>query len=94
MSEVEITHMTSKGQVVIPLDIRKEIKASEGTVFAVFGTGDTIMLKKIYKPSKEQAIKEWKELVEEGNKRARALGIKEEDVVKIIHKRRGVPYDY
>ncbi|MBS3067401.1 AbrB/MazE/SpoVT family DNA-binding domain-containing protein [Candidatus Micrarchaeota archaeon] len=54
MSDVELTHMTSKGQIVIPLDIRKEVNANEGTVFAVFGTGDTIMLKKVHKPTKEE----------------------------------------
>ncbi|MEK6981345.1 MAG: hypothetical protein AABX38_00305 [Candidatus Micrarchaeota archaeon] len=91
MSEVEITHMTSKGQIVIPLDIRNEIKAGKGTVFAVFGTGDTIMLKKVYKPSKEDFKSSWDKLVEESSKKAKSLGIKQEDVVKIVHKRRGVP---
>lgn len=93
MSDVELTHMTSKGQIVIPLDIRKEVNANEGTVFAVFGTGDTIMLKKVHKPTKEELKKNWATLVEEGNKKAKNLGIKENDVTGIIHRRRGVSYD-
>ena len=93
MSDVELTHMTSKGQIVIPLDIRKEVNANEGTVFAIFGTGDTIMLKKVHKPTKEELKKDWIALVEEGNKKAKKLGIKEKDVTDIIHRRRGVSYD-
>lgn len=93
MSDVELTHMTSKGQVVIPADIRKEVNVREGTVFAVFGTGDTIMLKKVHKPTKEELKKDWTALVEESNKKAKRLGIKEEDVNTIIHRRRGVKYD-
>ena len=93
MSEVEITHMTSKGQVVIPADIRNEIQAGEGTVFAVFGTGDTIMLKKVHKPTREELKKSWTKLVEESNEKAKKLGIKESDVTVLIHKGRGVKYD-
>ena len=90
MSDVELTHMTSKGQVVIPSDIRKEVNAGEGTVFAVFGTGDTILLKRVQKPTKEDFKKDWDKLVGESAKKAKILGIKESDITKIIHKSRGV----
>jgi bifunctional DNA-binding transcriptional regulator/antitoxin component of YhaV-PrlF toxin-antitoxin module len=90
LSEVELTHMTSKGQVVIPFDIRKEINVGVGTVFAVFGSGDTIMLKKVHKPTKEELKKSWIRLVEEGSKKAKRLGIEEKDVAKLIHRGRGV----
>ncbi len=93
MSNIVITHMSSKGQVVIPQDIRKEIHAEEGTAFAVFGSKDTILLKKIHKPNKEELKKDWERLVEEGNKRVKELGIKETDVAKIIHRGRGIKYD-
>ncbi|VVB81041.1 Uncharacterised protein [uncultured archaeon] len=33
--EVETVKMSSKGQIVIPQDIREELHASEGTVFSV-----------------------------------------------------------
>ncbi len=90
LSEVELTHMTAKGQVVIPFDIRKEINVGKGTVFAVFGSGDTIMLKKVHKPTKEELKMGWADLVHEGSKKAKLMGINEGDVTKIIHKRRGV----
>ena len=88
MSNVELTHMTSKGQIVIPSDIRKEIGASEGTVFAVFGAGETILLKKINKPTKEDFAKEWSKLVKENTKKAKKLGINESDVTDLIHQSR------
>jgi len=90
MSDIELTKMTSKGQIVIPLDIRREIHAETGTVFAVFGSRDMIMLKRILKPTKEELQKDWAKLTEEGEKKAKILGIKESDVDSIIHKRRGV----
>lgn len=54
---VETVRMSSKGQVVIPQEIRKGIDGQEGTIFAVIGTKDTIILKRITTPSKEELIK-------------------------------------
>jgi AbrB family looped-hinge helix DNA binding protein len=85
--------MTSKGQIVIPADIRKEVHAETGTVFAVFGTGDTIVLKKIHKPRKEDFETSWSQLVKESAIKARKKRIKQSDVDKIIHRMRGVKHD-
>jgi len=90
LSEVELTHMTAKGQVVIPFDIRKEISVGKGTVFAVFGSGDTIMLKKVHKPTKDELKKGWIQLMQEGSEKVKRLGIEEKDVTALIHRRRGV----
>lgn len=54
---VETVRMSSKGQIVIPQDVREELHANMGTVFAVVGTKDTIVLKKIATPSREDLIK-------------------------------------
>lgn len=85
---IETIKMSSKGQVVIPQGIREEIEADEGTVFAVVGSRDTIVLKKIQTPSKEELIEELKKIAVEGRKRAEKLGIKESDVSNIIHRHR------
>jgi len=90
LSEVELTHMTAKGQIVIPSDIRKEVNVGEGTVFAVFGSGDTIMLKKVHKPTKEELKKSWTKLIEESDKKVKQLGIKEDNVDMVIQRRRGM----
>ena len=83
---VETVKMSSKGQVVIPLDIREEIHASEGTLFAVIGSKDTLILKKITTPSKEKLIKDLEKIAKAGRKRAEKLGIKETDVPELIQK--------
>ena len=86
--DVEITKMSSKGQVVIPQSIREEISASEGTMFAVISGKDSIVLKKIATPSKEELIHELKKIAREGSERAEKLGIKEKNVPDLIHKLR------
>ncbi len=74
--------MSSKGQVVIPQDIRDELNASEGTVFAVIGSKDSVILKKIETPSKEDLIKELEKIAKEGKRKLQARGIKETDLKK------------
>jgi AbrB family looped-hinge helix DNA binding protein len=70
--EIEFTRISSKGQVVIPLDVRKRLSLKDGEHLAVSTKDDLIVLKKINeKMSKEDiatldVIKEaWKD-IEEG----------------------------
>ena len=84
--EVETTKMSSKGQIVIPQDVREELNAKEGTVFAVVSRKDTIILKKIETPTKEDLIKDLQNIAKEGRRRAEKLGIKETDIPEIINK--------
>ena len=85
---VEMVKMSSKGQIVIPQDIRAEIHASEGTMFAVVSGRDSIVLKKVAMPSKEDLISELQKIAKEGAKRAKKLGIKEANVPDLVHKLR------
>lgn len=78
--------MSSKGQIVIPQDIRAEICASEGTMFAVVSGRDSIVLKKVAIPSKEELICELQMIAKDGRKRADRLRIKESDVPELVHK--------
>ena len=80
----ETIKMSSRGQIVIPQDIREELKDSEGTIFSVVSAKDAIILKKISTPSKEDLIKEIEAIALEGRKRAERLGIKESDVPKLV----------
>ncbi|MBI2208199.1 AbrB/MazE/SpoVT family DNA-binding domain-containing protein [Candidatus Woesearchaeota archaeon] len=82
----ETIKMSSRGQIVIPQDIRKELKASEGTIFSVVSAKDAIILKKLSTPSKEELIKEIGAIALEGRKRAEKLGIKESDVPELIQR--------
>ena len=86
--EVETTKMSSKGQIVIPQDIREKINAREGSIFAVIASRDAIILKKIETPSKDKLIQELRVIAKEGRRRAEKLGLAEKDIPEIIHKRR------
>lgn len=44
---MEITKISSKGQIVIPLKIRNELKIDEGSVVAVERMNDLVVIKKI-----------------------------------------------
>ena len=89
---IETIKMSSKGQVVIPQNIRNFMHALEGTMFAVVASDDTIILKKIQTPSKEELLKKLKVMAKEGRKRAEKLGIKEKDIPDLIHKARGIKW--
>lgn len=84
--QTETTKMSSRGQIVIPQDIRVEINADEGTIFSVVSTKDTIILKKIQTPTKEALLKEIGILALKGRKKAEKLGIRESDVSKLIQR--------
>lgn len=82
METFEITTLSSKAQVVIPGNIRKELKVKEGTKFAVISDGENILLKKIETP----VLKEFKNLIEKSRKAIQNKNIKKEDLPKIIEK--------
>ncbi|MFA6448358.1 MAG: AbrB/MazE/SpoVT family DNA-binding domain-containing protein [bacterium] len=83
----EMTKMSSRGQIVVPLTIRKELQLESGDAFAVFAHEDTLILKKIGMPTPEEALKR---LNEWGTEFAKKKGLKQKDVMKRIHKGRGV----
>lgn len=87
----ELTKMTTKGQVVIPSEIRKELGLGEGSQMVVSNLGELILLRKLAIPDLK---KELDELTKWGSKIARKKGIRTEaDVVRIIHKGRGLNVD-
>ena len=80
----EITKVTSKGQVVIPSQIRKALNLKEGSALAVSSAGDMVLMRKMDVPDLR---KEFEELTKSGEKLAKKRGIKnEEDVVEQIRK--------
>lgn len=85
---VTTTKMSSKGQIVIPQNVRDHIQATEGTLFAVTSSKDSVLLKKIHTPSKETLIKDLKKIAKEGRKRAQKLGIRQRDIPELVHKAR------
>ena len=51
MAAYATTKLSSKGQVVIPEDIREQLHLKEGDQFVVIGQGDTVIFKTITPPS-------------------------------------------
>ena len=51
MEKLEITSLSSRGQVVIPQEVRKRLQLHTGEKFVVIGEEDTIVLKKVAVPS-------------------------------------------
>lgn len=60
MTEVELIKMSSRGQIVIPQEVRNKMKLKEGDAFAATGSGDTLLLKRVKMPSKEEIVKKFR----------------------------------
>lgn len=85
MENVATTKMSSKGQVVIPDDIRRRLKLKSGTRFMVMGEDDVVILKAITPPS----MSEFDALIAEARKQAKAAGVKQSDIMAAIASARG-----
>jgi len=86
--QMELTKLTSKGQVVIPVEIRRELQLKKGSQIVVTRFRDLVLMKKITIPDPK---KELKKLTKIGSKIAKEKGIKtEEDVISIIQRGRGL----
>ena len=79
-----VTRMSSKGQVVIPEPIRKQLGLEPGTRFLVVANQDAILLKEIEPPS----IEDFDELLEELRGQARAVGLKQSDISEALEQAR------
>jgi AbrB family looped-hinge helix DNA binding protein len=77
--------MSSKGQVVIPEDIRKQLNLKEGARFIVVGQKDVVILKAIEEPS----IEEFDALIQQARAAAKQAGLKRADIDAAIAKARG-----
>lgn len=82
MANVATTKMSSKGQVVIPEDIRKRLKLKAGSQFVVMGKDDVVILKAIAPPSME----EFDALIAEVRSQARRAGLKKSDINAAVNK--------
>ena len=51
MPTLSTTRMSSKGQVVIPEEVRKSLHLQSGAQFVVLGENDVVILKTISRPS-------------------------------------------
>jgi AbrB family looped-hinge helix DNA binding protein len=80
MVQVATTKLSSKGQVVIPEEIRKRLGLEPGAQFVVVGDGDVVILKTIQAPQMSQ----FDDLVRQARGAARAAGMKQADIAKAV----------
>ncbi len=76
MATLATTRMSSKGQVVIPEQVRDQLGLRSGTRFIVLAKGDAVILKAIVPPSPD----EFDRLMAMARRAARQAGLKPADV--------------
>jgi AbrB family looped-hinge helix DNA binding protein len=85
MPTLTTTRMSSKGQVVIPEEIRDRLGLQSGTQFVVVGDRDVVILKAISAPS----MKEFNNLIAQVGQQVRKSGLKKSDIEAAVAKVRG-----
>jgi AbrB family looped-hinge helix DNA binding protein len=85
MAALATTKMSSKGQVVIPEEIRRKLGLKTGSQFVVVGGKDVVILKEVSPPSMDQ----FHDLIKEARRQARKAGLKKSDIKAAISKSRG-----
>jgi AbrB family looped-hinge helix DNA binding protein len=77
--------MSSKGQVVIPEDVRTRLGLTPGVQFLVVGENDVVILKTITPPPMD----EFDTIIRRARQQAKAGGMKPADIAKTVAKVRG-----
>lgn len=82
MTTLATTRMSSKGQVVIPEDVRARLGLVAGAQFLVLGENDVVILKTIVPPS----MVEFDSVVRRARQQAKSAGMKPADIAKAVAK--------
>ena len=80
MSRIATTRMSSKGQVVIPENVRKRLGLKAGSEFVVVAGDDAVILKPVTEPDMSQ----FDELLAEARRQARRVGLRKADITNAI----------
>ena len=78
---IEMGTISSRGQISIPSDIRKEMKLKEGTRVLFLLSDDSLLVKKVNAESFDEITRPLKDA-------AKKAGLKESDVPEIIERYR------
>jgi AbrB family looped-hinge helix DNA binding protein len=84
MNEAATTTLSSKGQVVIPEEIRVRLGLKAGARFVVIAERDVVIFKVLQAPS----VREFSTLLERARQAARRTGLRRADIVTAIAKAR------
>ena len=85
MPNTATTKMSSKGQVVIPEEIRKKLGLEPGTQFVVIGDRDVVILKTLTPPSMD----EFDSLITTARRQAKKSSLTVSDVKEAVSKEKG-----
>jgi antitoxin PrlF len=77
--------MSSKGQIVIPETIRKQLNLKAGAQFVVVGNDDVVILKAIIAPDMDT----FDSLIQQARQQAKLAGLKRADIANAVSKVRG-----
>jgi AbrB family looped-hinge helix DNA binding protein len=84
MSELKTTKLSSKGQLIIPEEVRQKLGLKSGDEFVVVAEDDVIMLKSINKPS----LDEFQSLIDQARESAKQAGLTKQSVQDAINQAR------
>lgn len=82
MKTIDITSVSSKGQVVIPKTFRKNLGLETGAKLLVLSDGVNLLLK----PMEEPRLDTFKRLINESRRYAGEAGLKRENISRVIRK--------
>ena len=85
MKALATTRMSSKGQVVIPEDVRNKLGLTAGSQFIVVGENGVVIMKTITRPS----MRDFDALIKKARQQAKSAGMTRPDVSRIVAKVRG-----
>lgn len=81
---VNITKISSKGQVVIPSEIREKMNLEEGNLLIISDSDDSICMKKIELPK----IKSWREATKPFREATKKSNFSNDDLKNLIEESR------
>ena len=85
MNTLATTRMSSKGQIVIPDAIRKQMNLKPGVEFIVLGEDDVVILKTITAPGMD----EFDGLIKQARQQAKLAGLKRTEISAALTGARG-----
>ena len=80
MNQIATTKLSSRGQIVIPEEIRNQMHLHVGDQFIVFAENDVLVLKMITRPNNN----EFSKLLDKAHNVAKNIGLTEIDVEMAI----------
>jgi AbrB family looped-hinge helix DNA binding protein len=84
MAEAATTKLSSKGQVVIPEEVRNRLGLKPGAQFVVLGDKDVVILKVIQPPR----LSDFDGIVGRARRAAKRAGMKQRDLTRAVRKAR------